>query len=55
MNNKKISKEEALEVLRLCKKEFGDLYGVTDIGIFGSIVRGEEKAGSDVDVVWLKC
>lgn len=51
MNNKKISKEEALEVLRRYKREFGDLYGVTDIGIFGSITRGEERPGSDVDVV----
>ncbi len=48
MNKKKIGKEVALEALRRCKKEFEELYGVTDIGIFGSIARGEDKSGSDV-------
>lgn len=51
MNKKKIGKEEALEALRRYKREFEEKYGVTDIGIFGSIARGEEKTGSDVDVV----
>ena len=51
MNNKIIDREEALEVLHRYKKEFEDQYGVTDIGLFGSVARGEATPGSDVDVV----
>ncbi len=28
-----------------------DQYGVSVVGIFGSYVRGEEKAGSDIDLL----
>lgn len=28
-----------------------DQYGVENIGVFGSVSRGEEKKGSDVDVL----
>ncbi len=51
MNDKKIDREEALEVLRRYKKEFEDLYGRTALGVFGSVARGEAKPGSDLDVV----
>lgn len=51
MNKKKIGKEEALEALRRYKREFEKRYGVTDIGIFGSIASGKGETGSDVDVM----
>ena len=51
MNQKKVCKKEALEVLRRCKREFENQYGVTEIGIFGSVARGESKPVSDLDVV----
>ncbi len=51
MNQKKIGKKEALEVLRRYKREFENQYGVTEIGIFGSVARGESKPASDLDVV----
>ncbi len=51
MNKKKVGKEEALKALRRYKREFEEQYGVTEIGIFGSVVKGEENPGSDLDVV----
>ena len=46
-----MSREEILRELRLMKAEFKDRYGVTRIGIFGSVARSEIKSDSDVDVV----
>lgn len=34
------------QILELAKK-----YGVTDIRVFGSVVRGEAKEGSDIDLL----
>jgi hypothetical protein len=33
------------------KKEIYERYGVTQIGVFGSYVRGEQKQESDIDVL----
>ncbi|PKL92428.1 MAG: hypothetical protein CVV21_03715 [Candidatus Goldiibacteriota bacterium HGW-Goldbacteria-1] len=33
------------------KKELADTYSITEIGLFGSYVRGEEHSGSDIDVL----
>jgi len=46
-----IGKDETLEVLRRCKGELSEHYGITALGIFGSVARGESKGTSDVDVV----
>ena len=43
--------DAALAILKKRKTEFSTAYGVTDIGIFGSIVRGEAGPFSDVDIV----
>jgi len=43
--------EEVLDVLRKRKQEFRSAYGVTAIGVFGSLARGKETPESDVDVV----
>lgn len=37
-------------VLRKQKQELRRDYGVEEIGVFGSFVRGEQKRGSDVDI-----
>ena len=42
---------EALGVLQEHKQELADKYGVTRIGIFGSVARDEATENSDVDVV----
>jgi hypothetical protein len=42
--------EEIKNNLYLLKPELRKRYGVSDLGIFGSYVRGEQKPDSDVDV-----
>ena len=44
-------REVALKVLREHKQEFEERYGVTRLGIFGSVARDEATDESDVDVV----
>lgn len=33
------------------KNELREKYGITEIGIFGSYVRGEQKRKSDIDIL----
>jgi len=40
-----------INTLRQFQQEYGAKYGITRMGIFGSVARGEESADSDVDVV----
>ncbi len=51
MNNKTLTLNSALEILRKNKTGFEEKYGITEIGIFGSVARGEAGEGSDVDIV----
>lgn len=51
MNKVIIHRDLALETLRKYKSEFEKQYGVTRIGIFGSVARDEAKRDSDVDIV----
>ena len=46
------SKTEILHLLRHYKPMAQKKYGMTKIGIFGSVARGEQKEGSDVDVCY---
>jgi uncharacterized protein len=39
------------EVLQAEKLHLYQEYGVTEIGVFGSYVRGEQKDGSDLDIL----
>ena len=43
--------EEIVKVIEKHKDELKGKYGVKEIGIFGSFVRGEAKEDSDVDVL----
>ena len=43
--------EEATAILREHKAEVIRKYHITEIGIFGSFVRGEQKKRSDVDIL----
>lgn len=47
----KIRRAEVLELLRQHKPELAVKYGVTRLGIFGSVARDEATEKSDVDVV----
>lgn len=44
-------RDEVLDVLRHHKDELANLYGVTTLGVFGSVARDEAGEESDVDVV----
>jgi len=47
MNNK----DKVIGKISSQKAFLADKYSVKEIGIFGSVARGEQKAGSDVDVL----
>ncbi len=49
--NLKFSKEYILQELKHFKEEFKKLYGVTKLGIFGSVARNEMHNESDIDIV----
>ena len=43
--------EEIIELVRNLKKEIEHKYKAEIIGIFGSYARGEQREGSDVDIL----
>ncbi len=45
-------RDEVLEMLRRHKAEFANRYGVTALGVFGSVSRGEAGKESDVGIVF---
>lgn len=45
------SLEEVVAYLKKNKTYLYDRFGVTRIGVFGSFVRGEQTAHSDIDMV----
>ncbi len=47
-----LHREEVLKTLRHHKAEFTIMYGITSLGIFGSVARGDVEEGSDVDIVF---
>ena len=47
----KKSLDEIKEIIEKHKEELKEKYGVKEIGIFGSFVRGEAKEDSDVDIL----
>lgn len=46
-----IDRDEALAVLKGFKDEFAERYGISALGIFGSVARAQATETSDVDVV----
>jgi predicted nucleotidyltransferase len=45
-----MTRNEVLDILRDYKGQFADRYGITALGIFGSVARGQNRENSDVDV-----
>ncbi|MEW6233588.1 MAG: nucleotidyltransferase family protein [Chloroflexota bacterium] len=45
------SYKKMAEILKQHKNELAKKYKVTEIGMFGSYVRGEQKKRSDVDIL----
>jgi predicted nucleotidyltransferase len=46
-----IKSNDVIEKLRYLKPELEKRYGVTRIGIFGSVARNEAHSESDIDIV----
>ena len=46
-----LGRDDALGLLRSCKHDVEERYGVMAIGLFGSLARNQGTATSDVDVV----
>jgi len=51
MKKKLLTLDTVLKVLRKRKNEFNEKYGVTTLGVFGSVARDRATTGSDVDIV----
>jgi len=47
-----LRRSEVLEILGRHKAEFAERYGITALGVFGSVARDEAGQQSDVDVVY---
>jgi len=45
------TREEVLAILKALKQEISERYYVASIGVFGSVSRGEQKEGSDIDIL----
>ena len=45
------NKEEILKTLKGLQAEIKTKYKVREMGVFGSVVRGEQKTTSDIDVL----
>ena len=43
--------DEIKKILKRHEKELKERYGIKEIGIFGSHLRGEAKEGSDLDIL----
>lgn len=43
--------QDCIEKLSAFKREFGRQYGITKLGIFGSVARKENTENSDIDIV----
>jgi predicted nucleotidyltransferase len=51
MNSNRIDRDSVLSELKLLKPDFERNYGLTRIGLFGSVARNEIRDDSDIDVV----
>lgn len=48
---KTVNLEKIIKILKGHKEELKLKYGIRELGIFGSYVRGEEKESSDIDIL----
>lgn len=46
-----MKKDTVLKKLSLLKETLTSQYGVSKIGLFGSVIRGENKRNSDIDIL----
>jgi uncharacterized protein len=50
-NNKLLTKSDVVDIIKGEKKFLSDKYSISQIGIFGSYSRGEQKHRSDIDIL----
>ena len=43
--------QDSISVLKAFKQKFGSVYGITKLGIFGSVAREENTEDSDIDII----
>lgn len=46
-----MNKEIVINQLKQYKKKFSQKYGIIELGLFGSVARGDAIEGSDIDIV----
>lgn len=46
-----MNKKTVLHKLSLLKEKLSSQYGVSKIGLFGSVIRGENRENSDIDIL----
>ena len=46
------TKEQYILMLQKFVAEYGEEYGITRIGIFGSVARGKQAENSDIDIYY---
>ena len=47
-----LSTADCIKNLKVFKIDRADYYGIRQIGLFGSVARGEQQDNSDVDVIY---
>jgi predicted nucleotidyltransferase len=45
------STQEILDTIQLAKQHLASTYKLHAVGVFGSVIRGEQRDGSDIDVL----
>ena len=45
------TRDELLSVLKSYKNGLTERFGVTDLAVFGSYAKGQQKRGSDIDIL----
>jgi len=45
-----MTKKQIIRILRQYKKDFSEEYGITRMGVFGSVARNDANPDSDIDV-----
>ncbi len=46
-----MGKQEVIDIIRSSKPEIESRYGVRQLGLFGSYVRGQQRKRSDIDIL----
>ncbi|MBK5967930.1 MULTISPECIES: nucleotidyltransferase family protein [Thiorhodovibrio] len=46
-----MNRDQTLKILTEHKKDLSRLFGVSELALFGSTVRGDERVDSDIDIL----